>query len=252
VEASLYDSNWGIGLIQNDPRSLQRKTWRGKNRLGEILTDLRDTVFLQRIIFNKEHNKDTPLLHVQEQLQDLQQHIQQTQQQNHDTITIQPKIELFTFFNGVNSIYHQEYITIFTVSGFTYNCVEPFRQHRKALLFDDDVRAAQILETTKPNEQTRLGLKVTHFVPKLWSNINNVIMHEANYHKFTQNKNLEQELLATAGTTIAQACPFRGKYCTGYYATEPNCQKRRSWSGDNILGQILTNLRDEIIFKLNQ
>jgi len=120
-------------LIQNDPRSLQRKTWRGKNRLGEILTDLRDTVFLQRLTINKEHNKDTPLLHVQEQQQDLKQHIQQAQQQNNDTITMQPKIELFTFFNGVSSIYHQEYIAIFTVSGFLYNCVEQFRQHRKVL-----------------------------------------------------------------------------------------------------------------------
>jgi len=127
--------------------------------------------------------------------------------------------------------------------------VEQFGQHRKALLFDDDVRAAQILDTTEPNEQKKLGLKVTHFVPKIWSNINNVIIHKANYNKFTQNMHLEQELLATTGTTIAQACPFRENYCTGYYATEPNCQQRRSWNGYNIVGQILTNLRDEIIFK---
>jgi len=203
-------------------QSLQRKTWRGKNRLGEILTDLRDKVFLQRLTINTEHNEDNLLLHVKGQPQELKQRIHPAQQLDNDNMLKTPKtIELFTFFNGVNSIYHQEYIATFTASGFTYNCVEQFRQHRKALLFDDDVRATQILDTTNPNDQKRLGLKVTHFVPKIWSNINNEIMQEANHHKFTQNKNLEQELLATAGTTIAQACPFRGNWYTGYYATEP-------------------------------
>jgi len=66
-----------------------------------------------------------------------------------------PAKEQFTIFNGVKSIYHQEYIAQFTVSGFSYNCVEQFRQHRKALLFDDDVIAAQILNTTKPVEQKK-------------------------------------------------------------------------------------------------
>jgi len=42
----------------------------------------------------------------------------------------------------------------------TYNCVEQFRQHRKAQLFDDEVRAAQILDATELNEQKRLGLKL--------------------------------------------------------------------------------------------
>jgi len=134
----------------------------------------------------------------------------------------------FTFFNGVNSIYHQKYIAIFTASHFRYNCVEQFRQHRKALLFDDDVRAAQILDTTEPNEQKRLGLKVTHFKSTDWKQMTSVIMHEANFHKFTQNKKLKQELLSTTGTTIAQACPFRGNWSTGYYTSERHCHNRHT------------------------
>jgi len=68
--------------------------------------------------------------------------------QGYRTKPTPPAKEQFTFFNGVKYIYHQEYIAIFTVSGFSYNCEEQFRQHRKAVLFDDDVRAAQILNTT--------------------------------------------------------------------------------------------------------
>ena len=41
VNATAGEKLWGIGLNMNDPKSLQRNTWAGKNLLGEILTLLR-------------------------------------------------------------------------------------------------------------------------------------------------------------------------------------------------------------------
>lgn len=42
VEASPYDCRWGIGLSADDPRAQDQSQWRGENRLGFILTRLRD------------------------------------------------------------------------------------------------------------------------------------------------------------------------------------------------------------------
>lgn len=42
VEASPVDQIWGIGLTAEDPRSLDRKTWLGRNWLGATLTRVRD------------------------------------------------------------------------------------------------------------------------------------------------------------------------------------------------------------------
>jgi len=42
VEASPFDPIWGIKLTENDPRSKDMRTWLGQNRLGFILTKVRD------------------------------------------------------------------------------------------------------------------------------------------------------------------------------------------------------------------
>lgn len=40
VEASPYDSIWGIKLSENDPRALDPSQWRGENRLGKCINKL--------------------------------------------------------------------------------------------------------------------------------------------------------------------------------------------------------------------
>lgn len=42
VEASPYDTIWGIGLAEDDPRAQNPKQWRGTNWLGEVLMKVRD------------------------------------------------------------------------------------------------------------------------------------------------------------------------------------------------------------------
>lgn len=41
VEASPQDAVWGIGLASSDSRAACRTTWRGTDRLGQVLTEVR-------------------------------------------------------------------------------------------------------------------------------------------------------------------------------------------------------------------
>ncbi|CAC5419602.1 unnamed protein product [Mytilus coruscus] len=47
AEASPFDRIWGIGLSADDPRALNKETWKGKNLLGHALTKIRDR-FIER------------------------------------------------------------------------------------------------------------------------------------------------------------------------------------------------------------
>jgi ribA/ribD-fused uncharacterized protein len=44
VEASPYDKIWGIGLCSTDSRAHNIKTWKGANKLGKILMEVRNTL----------------------------------------------------------------------------------------------------------------------------------------------------------------------------------------------------------------
>lgn len=44
VEASPYDTIWGIGLGQDDPRRFDETKWRGLNLLGKVLMETRDNL----------------------------------------------------------------------------------------------------------------------------------------------------------------------------------------------------------------
>lgn len=49
VEASPRDTIWGIGLGAKNPKARNRQEWRGKNWLGEILTQVREELMAREV-----------------------------------------------------------------------------------------------------------------------------------------------------------------------------------------------------------
>jgi ribA/ribD-fused uncharacterized protein len=49
VEASPYDAIWGIKLSAEDPRAKDMSQWQGQNRLGFILTHVRNLILAEEV-----------------------------------------------------------------------------------------------------------------------------------------------------------------------------------------------------------
>lgn len=54
VEASPFDKIWGIGMKADDPRALIRQSWQGTNWLGEVLTNVRNYIYYEDILIQRE------------------------------------------------------------------------------------------------------------------------------------------------------------------------------------------------------
>ncbi len=153
---------------------------------------------------------------------------------------------MYTFFFTEASPFSQWYRCSFTVNERTFMCAEQYMMHGKALLFGDAAIAAEILTASHPKQHKALGRRVANFDDVVWKREREAIVMAGSRAKFTQNPELKALLLATAGTTLVEASPYDRIWGIGLSATHPKAQDPASWRGQNLLGKILTQLRDEL------
>lgn len=152
--------------------------------------------------------------------------------------------EKFTFFwSGPFSQWHP---SKFEIDGVEFSTAEQYMMYKKALLFHDYKIAGAIMRTDNPKQQKALGREVRGFKSDKWEKYAKQFVYEGNYAKFTQNVDLLKLLLETEGTTLVEASPFDKIWGIGLAEDNPKAQSRDTWEGKNWLGEVLTDVRDEI------
>jgi ribA/ribD-fused uncharacterized protein len=163
------------------------------------------------------------------------------------TSTTVDAVPAYTFFFTEASPFSQWYRCAFTAGGLAFNCAEQYMMHGKATLFGDAAVAAKILAADHPRAHKALGRQVAGFDDTRWRAERERIVLDGNRAKFTQNPALREQLLATAGTTLVEASPTDKIWGIGLAATDPRANDPAQWRGHNLLGKILTALRDELV-----
>ena len=153
---------------------------------------------------------------------------------------------MYTFFFTEASPFSQWYRCAFTIGGRAFGCAEQYMMFAKAELFGDAETGRAILAADHPKQHKALGRKVTPFDAAVWQRECERIVMTGNRAKFTQNAELRAVLLATAGTTLVEASPFDTIWGIGLAASDPRALDPAQWRGQNLLGKILTALRDEL------
>lgn len=128
-----------------------------------------------------------------------------------------------------------------------YSSAEQFMMYHKAMIFLDREIAQQIMQTDDVRKIKDLGRQVKNYDEYVWKYFRSKVVYEGNKAKFTQNEELKKALFATKGTTLVESAPNDTIWGIGLSEDDPRALKRETWLGKNLLGEILTQIRIELM-----
>lgn len=151
--------------------------------------------------------------------------------------------KLFLFYKCWPSQYSAH---SFVIDEEEYVSVEQYVMAEKAKLFNDMEARESIMATKRPDCANSIGRKIYRYDEETWARHREDIVYEGNYAKFTQNEEVYQSLMETDGLLLAQANPYDTVFGIGLGLHDPNSTNSKKWRGQNILGNILTDIREEL------
>lgn len=157
----------------------------------------------------------------------------------------------FTFFfrtNDNNGEFSQWYPVHFEIDGITFNSAEQFMMYEKAKLFNDLEIVDKILKANNPKIIKALGREVHNFNKEIWDKYKRSIVYKGNLAKFSQNEDLKRKLLNSKGI-LAEASSYDKIWGIGLNITDNRIFDVNNWKGENLLGIILTYVREHIKMK---
>jgi ribA/ribD-fused uncharacterized protein len=129
----------------------------------------------------------------------------------------------------------------------SYNCSEQYMMHQKALLFRDIETAKAIMLEKHPREQKALGRTVKNFDAGIWNLYARSMVYDGCFYKFTQNQQAREYLLSTKDHYLVEASPYDTIWGIGLAEGDELVKDPKNWKGTNWLGQVLTQLREDLI-----
>jgi len=135
----------------------------------------------------------------------------------------------------------------FIIDGVKFCCGEQAMMYYKAMLMGDLETAAKIMSTSNPSLHKDLGREVRNFDEDKWKDYRYPIVKRITLERFKQNENLLNYLiLISMDTRLAEASPFDRIWGIGMGEDHPDVGDPTKWKGLNLLGQIMTEVRDEL------
>lgn len=138
-----------------------------------------------------------------------------------------------------------------TYLGLEWKSTEQLFMWLKAVEFKDYQKAQEIRQTASPKAAKKLGRQVKNFDAEHWSKVSCDYMKKIVDIKFRSNPRFMKTLLNVAwlNKTFVEASPFDRVWGIGY--DEKLAELNWNW-GENRLGKILTELRDQYVKELQQ
>lgn len=138
------------------------------------------------------------------------------------------------------------YLSEFQVDDMKYSSMEQYMMYQKAVLFQDNEIAEQIMMTDQVGAIKGLGRNVRHYEEHVWNGRRQIIVYRGLTEKFMQNPALREELLATGEAVLAECAVQDRIWGIGLSMKDERRFDMREWQGQNLLGYALMEVRTQI------
>lgn len=134
----------------------------------------------------------------------------------------------------------------FKIDNIEFSSMEQYMMYEKAVLFNDMEIASQILELSDVATVKSLGRAVRNYNDVLWNGVRQIVIYKGLIQKFSQNESLKKQLLETSPHILAECAVNDKIWGIGLSMKDENRFNMKKWSGQNLLGFTLMQVRDDL------
>lgn len=157
-------------------------------------------------------------------------------------------VPIVPFFGGPLSQWKQALFV--DDNGKQYCNPEQYFMANKAITFNDKEALSAIMATNNSKKIKAIGRHVRNFDERVWNEKRVSVALQANRYKFKQLQGMGDYLLSFPHDCVFAECsPFDREWGIGLSIGDPDVFDYTKWRGRNLLGFLLTRVRDEIVKK---
>ena len=146
-----------------------------------------------------------------------------------------------------NGCFCNWYPAEFDYAGRHYLHSEQFMMYQKVMMFGQTALGDEIMHTADPEQCKILGREFFDgFDAALWKKTRFVVVKRGIRAKFSQNPPMMDTLLATGNAILAECSPRDKDWGILLSTSDPEVQDITKWRGENLLGQVLMEVREEL------
>lgn len=146
-----------------------------------------------------------------------------------------------------NGCFCNWYPAEFDYAGRHYLHSEQFMMYQKVMMFGQTALGDEIMHTDDPEQCKILGREFFDgFDAALWKKTRFVVVKRGIRAKFSQNPQMLETLLATGNAILAECSPRDKDWGILLSTSDPEVQDITKWRGENLLGQVLMEVREEL------
>ena len=157
------------------------------------------------------------------------------------------KPKFIPFFTK-NDVFSNFFECKIVVNNQNYHSSEQYLFAEKALVMDNNEFNQRIMKSKEPKYCKKLGEELSW--PEgveSWRDFAQQKLKFVNISKYTQNKHLLKTLFDTFPSTLVETNEYDRFWGIGLRKTDPDVQHPEKWKGENTMGKLLTEIRNELM-----